>query len=273
MGTEVDNPPAPGQPASVNVPGAWSPATYLKFEDERTRPARDLLAQIGVEAPRLVVDVGCGPGNSTALLKARWPAAEVVGLDTSGAMLAAARERLPEVRFEHADAANWLPGPGTGVVFANAVYQWIPEHLQLFPWVLESLESGGVLAVQMPDNMSEATHVLMRETAAKMAFADKLEGAARQPLPPVSAYYDALSGSARRLDIWHTVYNHVLADAEAIVEWVRGTGLSPFLERLAPGERDVFLAAYTEAIADDYRPAADGKVLLAFPRLFIVAER
>jgi trans-aconitate 2-methyltransferase len=258
---------------AVNVPRAWSPATYLRFEDERTRPARDLLAQVRAEAPHRVVDMGCGPGNSTELLAARWPEAGIVGLDTSETMLEAARKRLPGVRFEVADATVWLPEPDTDVVFANAVYQWIPQHIQVFPWIVESLESGGVLAVQMPDNMGEPTHVLMRETAARMPFSAKLEAAARAPLAPVAAYYDALAGSARRLDIWHTVYNHVLPDAAAIVEWVRGTGLNPFLERLDADEQEQFLAAYAEVIADAYPPAADGKVLLRFPRLFVVAER
>jgi trans-aconitate 2-methyltransferase len=251
----------------------WSPQAYLRFEDERTRPARDLLAQVRAEAPRRVIDVGCGPGNSTELLAARWPEAELTGIDSSETMLEAARKRLPAARFEMADASTWLPGPGTGVVFANAVYQWVPEHLPLFPWIIESLAPGGTLAVQMPDNLMQPSHVLMREVARRMPFAEKLEGAARAPLPPVTTYYDALAGSARRLDIWHTIYNHVLPDAGAIVEWVKSTGLNPFLQRLDAAEQDEFLAAYTEAIVEAYPAAADGKVLLSFPRLFIVAER
>jgi trans-aconitate 2-methyltransferase len=258
-------------PAAAKV--AWSPEAYLRFEDERTRPARDLLAQVRLEAPRRIVDVGCGPGNSTELLATRWPEAEVTGLDSSETMLEAARKRLPAARFIAADATTWLPEPGTDLVFANAVYQWIPEHLPLLPWIVESLAPGGTLAVQMPDNLQQPSHVLMRDVAQRMPFADKLEGAARVPLPPVAAYYDALAGSARRLDIWHTIYNHVLPDAASVVEWVKSTGLNPFLQRLDAGEQEEFLAAYAEAIAQAYPPAEDGNVLLAFPRLFIVAER
>jgi trans-aconitate 2-methyltransferase len=258
---------------AANTPRTWSPETYLKFEDERTRPARDLLAQVRLEAPAHIVDMGCGPGNSTELLVTRWPEAEVVGLDSSEAMLEKASLRLPTVRFQSADANDWLPGPNTDLVFANAIYQWVPRHIEMLPWIAESLAPGGVLAVQMPDNLHEPTHVLMREVGARMPFAAKLEGAARAPLPPVSAYYDALAGSVRRLDIWHTIYNHVLVDAGAIVEWVKGTGLSPFLERLDPGEQVEYLVAYRASIAAAYPEAADGKVLLSFPRLFILAER
>ena len=159
------------------------------------------------------------------------------------------------------------------MVFANAVYQWIPGHKEQFARIVEALEPGGVLAVQMPDNLMQPLHVLMREVAARPAFAKKLAGAPRGPLPKVGAYYDALAPHARRVDIWHTVYNHVMDDAGAIVEWIRGTGLNPFLQRLDAGEQADFLAAYTAEIEKAYPRSADGKVLMAFPRLFIIAER
>jgi trans-aconitate 2-methyltransferase len=251
----------------------WSPSTYLKFEDERTRPARDLLAQVPLTGPKTVIDMGCGPGNSTELLAERWPEARLTGLDSSPNMLAEARKRLPAASFATADATTWTPDPGTGLVFANAIYQWVPGHLTQLPRVLEALPPGGVLAVQMPDNMAEPSHVLMRETAADGPWAAQLADAARQPLPPVRTYYDALKPVASHLDIWHTAYNHVLEGPEAIVEWVKSTGLRPFLDPLTPEHREAFLAQYLARIAEAYPRTTDGKVLLRFPRLFIVAVR
>jgi len=251
----------------------WSPSTYLKFEDERTRPARDLLAQVPLTAPGKIIDMGCGPGNSTELLAERWPAAHVTGLDSSPNMLAEARKRLPAATFAQADATTWTPEPDADLVFANAIYQWVPEHLTQLPRVLEALSPGGVLAVQMPDNMAEPSHILMRETAADGPWAAQLQGVARAPLPPVRTYYDALRPFASRLDIWHTAYNHVLESPEAIVEWVSGTGLRPFVDPLTPEHRQTFLARYLAGIAEAYPRAADGKVLLRFPRLFILAVR
>lgn len=250
----------------------WSPSLYSRFEDERTRPARDLLAQVPDVSGRLV-DMGCGPGNSTELLVERWPEGDVVGLDSSPAMLVEARKRLPKLTFASADANTWLPDKETGLVFANAIYQWVPNHLAILPRVLEALPSGGVLAVQMPDNLGEPSHGLMREAAAAGPWAAKLKNAARAALPPARIYYDALRPYAARLDIWHSIYNHVLEDAAAVVDWVRSTGLRPFLDPLSPEEQQVFLADYTARIAAAYPRASDGRVLLRFPRFFFVAVR
>lgn len=251
----------------------WSPAAYLKFEDERTRPARDLLAQVRADAVRRIVDMGCGPGNSTELLVARYPQAQIIGLDNSPAMLEEARRRLPGVRFELANADVWVPEAGIDLVFANAIYQWVPGHLELLPRILAALPKGGTLAVQMPDNLSQPTHRLMREVALAGPWSARLAGAAREPLPGASVYYEALRPVAARLDIWRTTYHHVLRGADAIVELVRSTGLRPYLEPLAEAERTEFLAIYTAAVAAAYPAQADGSVLLPFPRLFLLAQR
>ncbi len=251
----------------------WSPAQYLQFEDERTRPARDLLAQVGLSAPANVFDLGCGPGNSTGLLTARFPEAKVVGVDNSPAMLAAARAAVPTATFVEADLAAWLPEQGADLLFANATLQWLPDHLPLMVRFLRSLDPGGVLAVQMPDNLEEPSHVLMRETAADGPWAEKLGGAvrARAVLPAPQAYYAALKPRSRRFDIWHSIYNHPLKGVQGIVDWVTSTGLRPFLSPLTASERESFLAAYAQKLERAYPALADGTVLLRFPRLFLVA--
>ena len=172
---------------------AWSASQYVKFEDERTRPARDLLAQVPMERIERAVDLGCGPGNSTELIIDRYGASGVSGLDSDLNMLEAARKRLPGTDFLEADLSSWQPKEPVDLLFANAVFQWLPEHPAVFQRLMGLLAPGGALAVQMPDNLGEASHREMRETAAEMPFADKLKGAAREPLPPVSFYYDLLS--------------------------------------------------------------------------------
>jgi len=253
----------------------WSARQYLKFEDERTRPPRDLLAQVPLAAPQRVVDLGCGPGNSTELLIERYPQAEVIGLDSSPDMLRQARERLPTCSFEHADLASWVPQQPADLLFANAVFQWVPDHPTVLQRLLQALPQGGVLALQMPDNTNEPALALMRDVASAGPWAQTLAhaAAARDDLPTVANYYDLLRPHCSRLDIWHTVYNHVMAGPQAVVEWFKGSALRPFLSPLDEAMRAGFTADFTAGIAKAYPARFDGKVLLRFPRLFIVAVR
>lgn len=255
---------------------AWSPAQYLKFEDERTRPARDLLAQVPLNEPALAIDMGCGPGNSTELIAERFPQARVEGMDSDENMLVAARKRLPGLTFSHGDLETWLPAAKADLLYANAVFQWVPNQLAVLKRLMaDGLKPGGVLAIQMPDNLSEPTHRLMEETALSGPWADRFaDGAARRPpLLAPETYLNALTPLSGKIDVWHTIYYHRLANAEAIVEWVKGTGLRPWLDELEAKDRPAYLAAYTAAIRDAYPPLEDGRVLLHFPRLFIVATR
>jgi trans-aconitate 2-methyltransferase len=245
----------------------WSPGQYLKFEDERTRPARDLLAQVPLTEVRRAIDLGCGPGNSTELLLQRYPKAVVSGIDSSKDMLRRARERLPQCDFVEADLANWTPDESVDLLFANAAYQWVPDHLKAICKVIAGLAPGGVLAVQMPDNTREPSHLAMEDVAERFGVGE----AARVDLPTVGAYYDAIRPLCRRVEIWHTIYNHAMADAGAIAEWFRGSALRPFFAALDTERAREFVSAYINEIRPHYPVRADGRVLLRFPRLFVVA--
>jgi trans-aconitate 2-methyltransferase len=254
----------------------WSPQQYTKFEDDRTRPVRDLLAAVPGENPARVVDLGCGPGNSTEILAQRYPNAEIAGLDSSPEMVEAARKRMPGVRFDVADVTAWSPAETYGVILSNAVLQWVPDHARLLPRLAGYLDEGGSLAVQMPDNLDEPAHVLMRETAAAGPWAAKLAAAPNQRAERQGSewYYGVLRPHCRRVDVWRTTYHHVLAGgADAVVEWFKGSGLRPFLAPLDEGERTGYLERYHEGVARAYPAQADGAVLLPFPRLFIVGTR
>ena len=253
----------------------WNPELYARFADERAWPVHDLLARAPLTNPRRIVDLGCGAGASTAPLVARWPGAEVVGIDTSPAMIAEARGKVPGARFEIADGAVWAPEEPVDLVFSNATLQWIPDHRSLLPKLMSWLAPGGVLAVQMPDTLDEPSHALMRAVAAEAPFAAALEQAAgaRTKLLSFEETWDVLVPHAETVDLWRTTYVHPLMGATKIVEMVRSTGLRPFLDPLDAGLQAAFLARYTARVAAAYPETADGRVMFRFPRLFFVAVK
>jgi len=254
---------------------SWSAAQYVKFEEERTRPVRDLVTRIPLGRVSSAADIGCGPGNSTEVLRERFPDARIVGVDSSADMIEAARKRMPDVDFKIADLRDWRADGPLDIILANAVLQWLPDHEALLPALLARLKPGGALAVQTPDNLDEPSHRLMREVASAGPWAAKLKDAAKARAVQHGAewYFRLLRAHARHVDIWRTTYYHPLAGARAIVEWVKGTGLRPFVDPLAANEREAYLARYEAAIAKAYPAEPDGTVLLPFPRLFFVATR
>ncbi len=255
---------------------SWSAAQYTKFEAERSRPMRDLLAQLPAEGVRTAADLGCGPGNSTELLQARYPDAAIVGIDSSPDMIEAARRRLPNVRFEIDDIATWTETGSFDVILANASLQWVPDHASLLPRLLGKLAPDGRLAVQVPDNRDEPAHLLMREVAANGPWSERFAdvGDGMPPRHDAEWVFRALRPLAADVDVWRTTYHHPLpGGASAVVEWFKATGLRPFLDPLDGDQRTAFLAAYESALEGTYPTLEDGTVLLPFPRLFYVARR
>lgn len=257
---------------------SWNADQYLKFAEERTQPARDLAARIRVDAPKQVIDLGCGPGNSTEILGLRWPGTRLAGMDSSSAMIEAARRDHPGWRWSVGDIAGWPDETDArfNVVFSNAALQWVPDHGILYPRLFDRVAPGGALAVQVPANLDAPAHTLMRELAATDRWARLLpkDGVREWHVHDAGFYYDSLSGAAARIDLWHTDYLHVMDDAASIVEWYKGTGLRPFLDPLpTDGDRDAFLADYLALIRAAYPAQADGRVLFPFRRLFLVAYR
>ncbi|MEA3130908.1 MAG: trans-aconitate 2-methyltransferase [Paraburkholderia sp.] len=252
----------------------WNAKQYVLFESERTRPVRDLLAAVPATEVRTAVDIGCGPGNSTEALAARLPGATVSGLDSSADMIEAARKRLPQFQFEVSDITKWDATGSYDLILANAVLQWVPDHEQLFPALVNKLAPGGNLAVQMPDNLDEPAHRLLREIASDGPWANQLKGVERTMRHGADWYYARLVPLCARVDVWRTTYYHPLAGgADAVVEWFKGSALRPFLDALRDSQKAPFLQRYRAAVARAYPALDDGTVLLPFPRLFIVATR
>lgn len=252
----------------------WDPDLYRQFEAERTRPANDLLTHIAIATPQRISDLGCGPGNSTQLLRQRFPHAQLVGVDNSRAMLLSAQQRLPDCEFLEADIHQWQPSEPQDLIYANASLQWLTDHQQLFPSLFAKLAPNGVLAVQMPDNLAEPSHRAMQEVAENGPWQQTLAeaGAVRAKVLTANKYYDLLAPLAEQVDIWRTTYYHPMPSAQAIVDWLRATGLRPFLEPLSGAIRLNFLQDYLKIIEEAYPPQIDGRRVLAFPRLFIVAR-
>jgi len=253
---------------------SWSARQYSLFEQQRTRPVRDLVAAIPRESAQTAVDLGCGPGNSTEVLAERFPQARVTGLDSSTDMLGEARQRLAAVEFVQADIGDWRPAQTYDVILANASLQWVPDHSQLYPRLVSLLNPAGVLAVQTPDNLDEPAHRLAREIAASPQWADRIGDVRHPDRHPAPYYFDLLRPHCAEVDVWRTTYHHPLAGGHpAVVEWFKGSALRPYLQRLDQAAQQDFLDTYLHAISQAYPLLADGTVLLPFPRLFIVATR
>lgn len=269
----------------------WNPEQYLKFGDERTQPCRDLAARISIPHVRTVIDLGCGPGNSTQVLAARWPDAQITGLDSDTSMINAAIESHARGRWITGDIAKWAAGQPPNeaaqdapsedaetydVVFSNAALQWLPDHATLSPQLFSHVASGGALAFQIPSSQDRPAYRLLREMAASIAWrkwfpSGRVRGWHAHEW---EFYYDLLAPLASRVDVWLTEYFHVMPRAETVVEWYGATGMRPYLAAIGEdADRQKFVAEYTEKIRAAYKPRPDGKILFPFLRIFLIAYR
>lgn len=250
----------------------WDPGQYLKgaMGDLRTRPAVDLLNRVIHDAPRRVVDLGCGPGNSTRLLRARWSGTSVSGIDNSPAMLEKAAAEDAAIDWQLADIADWQPDADTDVIFANASLHWVPDHAGLFTRLARALPSGGVLAVQMPNNFAAPSHTLIREVAERPEFRAALTGKlVGDFVQPPSFYHGLLRALPGRVDVWETEYLQSLTGEDPVLEWVRGTTLLPVQQNLSADDFDSFTGIYRAQLRQAYPMASDGITVFPFRRMFI----
>lgn len=254
---------------------SWDSDLYLKFAVERTQPSVDLISRISLTHPSRIIDLGCGPGNSTAILRQRWPAAEIVGLDNSRAMITVAAQAYPDWTWIEGDIATWTAAMPFDLVFSNAALHWVANHAEVMPHLLRQVRPQGALAIQMPAHFRSPVHELMIEVAKNPAWQDRMEDAIHAiKVERPAFYYDLLSPHASKLELWETEYVHVMKSPAAILEWIRGTGLRPFLEALpSEGQKQRFEELFLAGLTKAYSAQKDGRVLFPFRRLFILAYR
>ncbi len=258
----------------------WDASTYSQFLGPRTRPARDLLAVVSKNlSPRVIYDLGCGPGNSTILLKDRWPEAKVIGVDSSDSMLEQARKEYPDMEFIQGDIAEFKTDGGADLIFANASLQWVANHNQVIPRLINDLNPQGILAIQMPNNFHMPAHqttikLLQNNPSWRPLLKHLIYGELNQPLYDLRRYHNLLTGSGlMELQLWETEYFQEMPDHQAIFDWSKGTGMRPALTRMGETDQGIFTKAYIEQLTHVFPLQANGKVLFPFRRLFMLGTK
>jgi trans-aconitate 2-methyltransferase len=259
---------------------AWDPTSYLRFAGERARPFAELMSRVGADAPRVVVDLGCGDGSVTATLAQRWPSAHVTGVDSSPSMLqAAAAHAVPgRLDFIAGDLRDWRPAGPVDVLVSNAALHWVPGHGELVSRWAGELAAGGWLALQVPGNQGAPTHALLAELITAPRWAGQPAPGDDSVLEPAAVldptgYLDVLTAAGLTGDVWETTYLHVLTGEDPVLRWVSGTVLRPVLARLPPADAEELTAEYAAALRAAYPARADGTTVLPFRRLFAVGHR
>jgi len=253
----------------------WNPNLYLKYKNERTQPSIDLISKINPTfQPITILDVGCGPGNSSQALLQRWPQAQLTGIDSSPKMIEKAKMDFPDSLWLVADASKYVSNVKYDLVFSNATIQWIPNHEALFDLLYELTRVGGVLAVQVPrfDQMP------LSKAIERAANKERWQGQTKDcselfTYHDYKYYYDLVCPNYKSLELWQTDYIHVLESQLAIIEWIRSTGLKPYLDRLNENEKPAFESEVLAELKHYYPTQNNGKVLFPFKRLFMIGYK
>ncbi len=256
----------------------WDAKTYVRFADERARPFYELMARVGASDPTEIVDLGCGNGSGLVGLARRWPSAHIVGVDSSGDMLAAAEAELgPDspVTLIRAEAQSWAPPAAVDVVVSNALLQWIPEHADLLSRMAGWLASGGWLAMQVPGNFEAPSHTLLRGLAESPRWTERLSGVLRgaDSVFDAAGYFRIFTDAGLAVDAWETTYLHVLSGPDPVLRWTSGTALRPILAVLDNDESLEFSQQYAERLRAAYPVDHAGRVVFPFRRIFAVGHR
>jgi trans-aconitate 2-methyltransferase len=251
----------------------WEPQTYLRYADIRFRAGLDLMARIPKEQYSSIYDLGCGTGHLTRILADTFPNSNPIGVDSSPEMLAEARREFPTLAWQQADIRSWRPPTPPDLIYTNAALQWVPDHETLLPAFLNALRPGGVLATQVPRHFESPSHLGLKDLVMQSECRAKLEPLLLAPIPPPETYWRWLSPHARHLDLWETIYLHVLEGKDPVVNFMRGTALRPLLSALSADEGAKFIDAFAERMAVVYPTQKNGQTLFPFRRLFLVAQR
>lgn len=252
----------------------WNSEQYLKFKKQRTQPAVDLAKRIPVEHPNNILDIGCGPGNSTSVLKKMFPQAHILGVDSSEDMIKKAKESYSDISFKLYDVTTGFDKLGKyDIIFSNACLQWIPNHREFIPILFKGLNENGVLAVQIPMNGQETLFKIMNEVISEPEWSfSSMNVETNETLLP-KEYFDILSSCTDNFDIWETVYYHNMPSVEAMVEWVKGTRLRPYLNALDKAKAEGLEKKITKRAASVYDTQKNGEIIFKFRRFFFIASK
>lgn len=249
----------------------WDSEQYLKFKEQRTQPAVDLAKRIQLKNPRSILDIGCGPGNSTAVLKELFPASDITGIDSSAEMIAEAEKSHSDLNFKLCDISEI--SSGYDVIFSNACLQWVPEHEKLIPSLIGKLNSKGSLAVQVPFNENEPLYKIIEEVKEEPRWGFQKFTLESNKILKTEEYFNILSACADDFDIWETIYYHHMPSHQSLLEWVQSTRLRPYLKVLDKAAAELFEKEILQRVKKAYPTMDNGTVLLRFRRLFFVATK